>query len=336
MVIGPGPAPSPQGVGIVFHVTTRLIVDCDTGIDDAVTLLYLAGRPDVELVAVGAVHGNVPVATGARNTLRVLEVAGLADVPVAVGAPRPMAQDLLTAEFIHGDDGLGNSNQPAPQGKLAEESAVEQLVRLARANPGELTLLAIGPMTNLGVALLVEPELPRLLKEVVIMGGAFAEPGNVGPHAEANIWHDPEAADLVFAAGWPLKVVALDVTHQTLLEAPDLARLSASDAPIPRFVSEILPFYLDGYEGRMGHRACPVHDGLAAALMLEPDLATWEDWPVTVELRGGLTRGATIIDRRPVVPPDQVVTRPPAQVAVTVDAPRAIAGLLAALLPEGE
>jgi purine nucleosidase len=317
-------------------VTTRLIVDCDTGIDDAVTLLYLAGRPDVELVAVGAVHGNVPVATAARNTLRVLEVAGLSEVPVAIGAARPMAQDLMTAEFIHGEDGLGNTDQPAPAGKVASESAVEQLVRLARANPGELSLLAIGPMTNLGVALLVEPDLPRLLKQVVIMGGAFEVPGNVGPYAEANIWHDPEAADLVFAADWPLRVVALDVTHLTLLEAPDLARLDASSAAVPRFVSAILPFYLDGYEQRVGQRACPVHDGLAAGLLLEPDLATWEEWPVTVELRGQLTRGATIIDRRPVVPDDQVTTRPRVEVAVGVDAPRAITGLLEALLPAGE
>ncbi len=312
--------------------TTRVIVDCDTGIDDAVTLLYLAGRPDVEIVAVGVVHGNVPVTTGARNTLRVLEVAGLPEVPVAVGAARPLAQEVHTAEFVHGDDGLGNTNQPEPSASVVEESAAEQLVRLARAHPGELSLLAIGPLTNLALALLIEPELPHLLAQVSVMGGAFSVPGNSGPLAEANIWHDPEAAELVLGAGWPLRLVALDVTHTTLLTAPDLARIDQSDASIPRFVSSILPFYLDVYERRMAERACPVHDGLAAALLLEPELARWEEWPVSVELRGELTRGATVIDRRPALG-SPAVTRPSVSVAVEVDRDRAVAGLLAALLP---
>jgi purine nucleosidase len=313
-------------------VTTRLIVDCDTGIDDAVTLCYLAGRPDVELVAVGVVHGNVPVATGARNTLRVLEVVGLPDVPVAVGAARPLAQELHTAEFVHGADGLGDTDQPAPAGSVSSESAVEQLVRLARAHPGELSLLAIGPMTNLGLALLVEPELPRLLRQVVIMGGAFSVPGNVGAFSEANIWHDPEAAELVMGAGWPLRVVGLDITHRTLLRAPELERIDRSEGAVARFVSSILPFYLDAYQRRMGERVCPVHDGLAAVLLLEPELATWEDWPVSVELRGELTRGTTVLDRRP-GPHETDRPRPTVQVAVDVDSDAAVARLLAALLP---
>jgi purine nucleosidase len=271
----------------------------------------------------------VPAVTAARNTLRVLEIAGLPDVPVAVGAPRPMAQDLDTAEFVHGDDGLGNTAQPAPGATAAPGSAVEQLVGLARANPGELSLLAIGPMTNLGLALLVEPELPALLRQVVIMGGAFAVPGNVTPHAEANIGHDPEAAQLVMSAGWPLRVVALDVTHATLLRSPELARLAAGESDVARFAWSILQFYLDVYERRVGERACPVHDGLAATLLLEPELATWERHVVDVELGQGRTRGATLVDRRWGEPPR--TDRVPVDVAVAVDREEAIAGLLAAL-----
>lgn len=308
---------------------TRLVVDCDPGIDDALTLLYLAGRSDVTIEAVGTVHGNVPVATCARNALRILEVAGLPDVPVAVGAPRPLAQPLRTAEFVHGADGLGDTDQPAPAGAPTGEAAAVQLVRLARAHPGELSLLAIGPLTNLGLALLLEPELPSLLGRVVLMGGAFDVPGNVSPHAEANIGHDPEAAQLVLEAGFDLGVVALDVTHATLLQADDLARLQAAPGRAARFAWSVLQFYLDVYERRVGQRACPVHDGLAAALLVEPALARWEPHVVDVELRGERTRGATLVDRRWGEPP--VEGRRPVDVAVEVDRPAAVAGLLEAL-----
>ncbi len=308
---------------------TRVIVDCDTGIDDAVTLLYLAGRPDVRIEAVGSVHGNVPASTGARNTLRVLEVAGRPDVPVAIGARRPIAQALETAEHVHGADGLGDTAQPPPAGAPTGESAAEQLVRMARAEPGELSVLAIGPLTNLAVALLVEPELPRLLRRVVVMGGAFDVPGNVTPHAEANIGNDPEAAQLVMAAGWDLGVVALDVTHTTLLRSDDLARIAAAPGQVARFTWSILQWYLDAYERRVGERACPVHDALAAALLVDPGLASWERRVVDVELRGARTRGMTVADRRWGEPP--VPGRRPVDVATSVERDGAVAGLLAAL-----
>ena len=150
-------------------------------------------------------RGPWTVTTAAGNALRILEVAGLEGVPVALGAARPMAQEPAFAEFVHGDDGLGNTGQPRPRGRVTGESAAAQLVRLARAEPGALSLLAIGPLTNLGLALLLEPELPMLLRQVVVMGGAFATAGNVGPLSEANIGNDPEAARLVVSAGWPLR-----------------------------------------------------------------------------------------------------------------------------------
>jgi purine nucleosidase len=312
---------------------TRLIIDCDTGVDDSLALLYLASRPDVELVAIGSVHGNVPTEVGAANTIHVLEVAGRADVPVAVGAARPMAQELETSEFVHGHDGLGGAAQ-APQGRPTGETAVEQLVRLARAHPGELSLLAVGPFTNVGLALLIEPELPRLLRQVTVMGGAFDVPGNVTGRAEANIWHDPEAARLVFGAGWPLRAVGLDVTMRTLLRAPELDRLAATDTPVARFCTAVLDHYSTFYEKVLGERACALHDPLAALLALDPELATWEHLPVDVELRGELTRGDTVIDRRSAGAEEERpdTTRPAVDVAVAVDSATAVTRIMAGLV----
>ena len=213
-----------------------ILLDCDTGIDDALTLLYLASlvkAGDAELAAVGTVHGNVAPDVGALNTLRVLERAGLTGVPVAVGAARPMAQEAQFAHDWHGADGLGETGLPEPDDRPVEASAPEQIIRLAKERPGELTLLAVGPLTNLGIALLLEPSLPALFREVVVMGGAFDHHGNVTSHAEANVWHDPEAAELVFAAGWPITLVPLDATHPTAVDGEWLDRLAAGGATSP-------------------------------------------------------------------------------------------------------
>lgn len=277
----------------------RLLVDCDTGIDDALMLLYLAGSPEVEVVAVGSVHGNIPSPLAAANSRRVLELTRLRDVPVYVGAGRPLAQPLATSELVHGADGLGNVDCPFPQvPPYAGKSWPEVLVRLARAHPGELTLLATGPLTNVALALLLEPELQRLLARVVVMGGAVSVPGNATPLAEANIWHDPEAADLVLHAGWDLTLVGLDVTMQTILTGERLDRLAAASGPVPSFAWRILQHYLDVYETSLGYRGCALHDPLAAAVALDPSLVHCDRAPVHVELRGTLSRGQTILDRR--------------------------------------
>jgi purine nucleosidase len=275
-----------------------VVVDCDTGVDDALALLYLTHHPHVDLVAAGCVHGNVPVAAVARNTLQVLALAGRPDIPVAVGAARPLAQALHTSEAVHGGDGLGGAARDH-QGTPVAGSAAEQLVALARRRPGELAILATGPLTNLGLALLIEPRLPHLVRQVVVMGGAFAVPGNITPHAEANIFHDPEAAALVMEAPWPLTVVGLDVTMATILDGHRLGRLARSPSPRAQFSWQALQRYLDVYEQRLGHRGCPVHDALAAAILVHPELAVCDRVPVHIELGGRLTRGATLIDVRP-------------------------------------
>ncbi|WP_279484078.1 nucleoside hydrolase [Actinomadura sp. GC306] len=315
--------------------TRTIFYDCDTGIDDAMTLLYLASRiraGAVELAGVGTVHGNVDPLTGALNTLRVLELAGIeaggTGVPVAVGAARPMAQDVHYAVDWHGADGLGDTHLPEPAGRPAAEPAAALLVRLARAMPGELTVLATGPLTNLGAALLLDPELPSLVREVVVMGGAFDHPGNITTHAEANIWHDPEAADLVFAADWPVLLVPLDATHPTAVHGDWLDRLAAHDSAVARFAVRVLSFYVDAYTPVLRRRGAVVHDALAAMLMLEPELGEYAERAVRVELRGELTRGTTVWDARSLPAED---TRRPVRVAVGGDVPAFHERLLAAL-----
>jgi purine nucleosidase len=300
----------------------RLVVDCDTGIDDALMLLYLAGSPEAEIVAAGSVHGNIPSPLAAANTGYVLGQAGLSHVPVRIGAARPLAQPLITAEYVHGEDGLGNIGGHIPRTlPRSRESAAEQIVRLARADPGDYTLLTSAPLTNLALALLLEPDLPALMPRIVVMGGAVACPGNATPLAEANFWHDPEAADLVLGAGWDLTLVGLDVTMQTILTGPYLDRLQAATAEIPRFAWKMLQFYLDFYERSIGYRGCAMHDPLAAAIALDPSFATYDRAPVTVELHGTETRGMTVMDRRGYHDTVQN-TRPPVSVAMEVDAER--------------
>jgi len=302
-----------------------VVVDCDTGVDDALALLYLAADPGVELVAIGTVDGNVPALLGAQNCLRVLDAAGCGPVPVALGCDRPLLEPPQYAEHFHGRDGLGDSFLPPSTRALSSEPAVEQLTRLARSRPGELTLLAIGPLSNIAVALMLEPELPALLREIVVMGGAVACPGNQSPWAEFNIAHDPEAAEMVLRAGWnQLTLVGLDATGQAILRPPAFARIATCDSGPARFASRILRQQME----RNGEfELC---DPLAAAICADRSLTSLLSTPVRVELRGEHTRAATIADLRS----DKVGPSSPraaVSVAMEVDFERFLANFLARL-----
>ncbi len=280
--------------------TMRVFVDCDPGIDDAVALAYLAARPEVEILGVGAVFGNNTVEVTARNALRLLDLYGRPGVPVAVGAERPLVQPPRLAEHVHGGNGLGDVELPEPAREPVAESAAELLVRLARENPGELDVLAVGPLTNLAIALSLEPRLPRLVRRLVVMGGAVETAGNVTSHAEANIVNDPEAAEAVFAAGFDLDLVALDITMRTVATGEWLDLLKEVPGDRARHTSAFLDFYADFYKGIFGVRQCAMHDPLAAAVLVDPHLVTEAfDAPIRVELAGSLTRGMTVADRRP-------------------------------------
>lgn len=278
-------------------MTTALILDCDTGIDDALAIFYGAHHgADFRLCTV--THGNVPVERGARNTLTLLDAVGLDTVPVHQGAARPFAQELHTAEYVHGDDGLGNSNLPESPRSISGTLAAAEIVAQARLHPGELVLLAIGPLTNIGLALLLEPKLPQLIKRVVVMGGAVGVEGNISPTAEANIWHDPEAAQLVVDAEWDVLFVGLEITLSTFLSPAALARIESSTDPRAQFAWKIMAHYLDFHEKTLGVRTCILHDPLAMALALEPELGSYRLVNAYVELAPGASRGMLAGDLR--------------------------------------
>lgn len=270
----------------------RVVLDMDVGIDDAIAILYLAARDDVELVALGAVHGNCTAHDAARNALTVFEAIGL-DVPVALGATDPLERELDVASFVHGADGLGEAGLPAPSGSVTGEHAADQLIRLSLEHPGELDLLAVGPLTNLGVALQRDPEVLARYRSVVIMGGSGAyPPAGTLREVDANIDHDAAAAALVFAAPRrELVMVGVNVTTPAILDEDAVAALAASDTPAARLASAILPFYLGFYKHKWGRLICSMHDPLAAGILVDPTYATaWREGPVNVISDGYLAR----------------------------------------------
>ncbi|MFJ8310264.1 nucleoside hydrolase [Streptomyces sp. NPDC094147] len=206
-------------------------------------------------------------------------------------------------------------------------SAAEQLVQVARTHPGECAILATGPCTNLALALLMEPELPCLVRHVVVMGGAVAEPGNVTTAAEANVYHDPEAAEMVLSADWPVTMVTLDATMSTWLEPPDLDRIESATTPPGAFVRASLHHYLRFHRENYGRNSCPLHDPSAAVVLAHPSVATCVNAPVKVELRGEHTRGTTVIDRRDNADPKPSGT-PDARVVVALDRDRVVREVL--------
>ncbi|WP_030024861.1 nucleoside hydrolase [Streptomyces monomycini] len=300
-----------------------VVIDTDPGVDDCWALLYLATQPTVDLVAVGAIHGNVPTDLAAENALRILDVAGRADVPVAVGAPGPLQQALATGQFVHGQDGLGGHAGPPSARRPIAESAAEQLVRLARQRPGELTLLALAPLTNIALALRLEPRLPELLRQVVFMGGAVQGPGNLTAWADANVGHDPEAAEEVMRAGFTMTMVPMDTTASAWVDGEWLDEIAATGTPAARYATQVLDNYLVMHARvNGGRRGCVMHDPLTAAIMLDPTLATYEERQVVVELVGH-ARGATLVDARVGFPPEMSsITdgRRPIRIAVAASA----------------
>ena len=310
----------------------HVILDMDLGVDDAIALLYLASRPHVTIEAAGSVHGNTPAHLAAGNLRRVLALVGLPDVPVALGAQRPLVRPAQFAGEVHGDDGLGNTVTGEAPGADTGESAPEQIVRLARSRPGFYDLLATGPLTNLGIALVLEPELPTLIRSVVVMGGAADASGNMTPLSEANIWHDPEAARLVFDAPWAVTMVGLDVTNRTMLDEEAIARIAAGTSEKARFATAILGHYLGFYEMITGRRACPLHDPTAAAVYAEPDLVL-DAYDANVDVAcSDDARGTTVVDRRAGGRPAFLTREPATRVITRVDEARFVEDLVGVLL----
>ena len=330
---------------------TALILDVDTGIDDSLALLYAVGSPDADLLAATCVSGNTDARQVAINTRAVLELAGRTDVEVALGRETPLVRALETTPETHGPEGLGHAELPPPSRPLSDRHAVDLILDEARRRPGEITLVTLGPLTNLALAVLREPSLPRRLKGYTLMGGAFGVSGNTTPTTEWNIHCDPEAAKIVFRA-WsaareadptiprPL-ALGLDVTEQARILPDDVVRLarragsrpddslalargeepmhatrSVAGNPIVRYVADALRFYMEFHATHDGFYGAFIHDPLAVAAALDRSLVTTEALYVDVETRGEITAGMTVADRR------GLTGRPPnLDVAVSANVP---------------
>jgi purine nucleosidase len=320
-------------------VTVPLILDVDTGIDDALALLYACASPDAELVAVTCVAGNVEARQVAANTLAVLELAGRGDVPVHLGEEQPLVKALVTTPETHGPKGIGYAELPAARRGIEQGRASDRIVDLARARPGELTLVTLGPLTNLARALVHEPALPELLRGWFMMGGAYRAPGNTTPTTEWNLHVDPDAAKSVFAAwaGGPALPIAmgLDVTERARLLPAHLERIAAiagttfgADAhadtnPVLRFLDDALRFYFEFHHRYDGFSGAFVHDPFVVAAALDPSLVRTRPLFVDVEPGPGLAHGMTVADWR------GLTGRPPnLAVAVEADAETFLARLV--------
>jgi len=275
----------------------KVIFDTDIGIDDAMALLFLHYSEDVELQAITSGFGNADIETTTRNALYIKECFGI-EVPVYRGAGEPTGERLGEGypDFVHGSNGLGDIEILEPTSQVGDLPGPDAIVEIVKTNPGEISIVAVGRLTNLALALDLCPELPELVKEVVVMGGAFGfngHSGNVSPVAEANIAGDPQAADKVFTSGLPVTIVGLDVTQETIANDQFFESLKANSGKAGEFVYRISRFYLDFHERVTGAYACPVHDSSAVAFLLNPYLYRTKVAAVRV-VTEGIAIGQTI------------------------------------------
>lgn len=275
----------------------RVIIDTDPGTDDALAILLALNSPEFKVEALTVVPGNVPVPLGLQNALKLVSLANRCDVPVAGGAQHPLNQKLITAEFWHGKNGMANIELPAPKCKADSRFGPDLIIELIHKYPHEITLIPIGPLTNIALAVSKDPSIAPLAKEVVIMGGSISG-GNVNAAAEANIYNDPEAASIVFNAGWPsLTMVGSDIGERTLFTRKQLAELEAQPGPQNQLVIGIAKFLL-GMAEKYGDIGTAMYDPTAVGVALDPSIVTTKPMHVDVETRGEFTRGETVANRR--------------------------------------
>jgi purine nucleosidase len=275
----------------------RIIIDTDPGQDDAVAILLALGSPELEVVGITAVAGNVPLRLTEKNARKICELAGRPDIKVYSGAIRPLMRHLVTAEEVHGKTGLNGPDLPEPKMKLQNEHAVDFIVRtLMEEESGTITLCPLGPLTNIALALIREPKIAPRIKEIVLMGGGFFEGGNVTPAAEFNIYVDPHAADVVMHSGAPIVMMPLDVTHKALTSAKRTEAIRALGTRVGEATAQMLEFFERFDEEKYGTDGGPLHDPCVIAYLLKPELFKGRTCNVTVETTSELTMGMTVID----------------------------------------
>jgi inosine-uridine nucleoside N-ribohydrolase len=274
----------------------KIILDTDPGTDDAMALMLALHSPELEVLAITVVPGNVTAQQGLENALRMVSLANRCDIPVAGGAQHPLFQKLITAEFWHGKNGLANIDLPASKCNVDPRFGPDLIIDLVRASPHQITLVPVGPLTNIALAIQKDPLIVPLVKEVILMGGSI-KGGNVNAAAEANIYNDPEAAQIVFQAGWPLTMVGLDVGDKTLFSRKQLDQLGQTHGPVNDFIHSIAKFLVELSE-KVGDTGAPMYDPLAVGVAIDASLVTAPAMHVDVETRGEFTRGETVANRR--------------------------------------
>jgi inosine-uridine nucleoside N-ribohydrolase len=275
---------------------TRVILDTDPGIDDALAILLALSSPEVELSGLSVTGGNCSLADCVRNALSVLALGGHPDIPVHAGVGLPLIRPPYTAPESHGDAGLGYARLPSSRTPPASEHAVDMLIREIMAAPGEITLVAIAPLTNVAIAVRKEPRIVQAVREVIIMGGALSVEGNSTPLAEFNFFVDPHAAHIVLHSGMPITLIPWDITRDVLLTQAHIKRLLQIDSPISRFIEEATRYYIEFHEAYFGYPGCSINDPAALALAFLPDLARTKLIHIDVEIASELTIAKTVAD----------------------------------------
>ncbi|MCC7130819.1 MAG: nucleoside hydrolase [Anaerolineae bacterium] len=274
----------------------RIIIDTDPGIDDSLAILLAVASPELQIEGLTVVSGNCTLENGVINALSVLELAGRSDLPVFGGAARPLVQPLLIAPETHGERGIGYARLPYPVAKPSSQHAVEFIIEKVSAHPGEISLVCIGPLTNLALALRLAPQIVEKIPEVIIMGGAIRHEGNTTALAEFNTYCDPHAAHIVFHSGLPITLVPLDVTYQVNFTRMDVQRLLDIPSPVSTFIADATRFYMEFHDEYQKIDGCIINDPLALALTIAPHFVTTEELFVDVDISGGVSMGKTFAD----------------------------------------
>jgi pyrimidine-specific ribonucleoside hydrolase len=293
----------------------KILIDCDPGHDDMMAIMLACASPELEVLGVSTVAGNQTGEKTHRNALRTLTLIGRTDIPVARGADKPLLRALTVAPEIHGVSGLDGADLPEPGFKGLAEHAADFLIRTIKESREPVTLVPTGPLTNVALALLKQPELARKVERIVLMGGAVRD-SNITPAAEFNIYVDPEAAKIVFACGAPIVMVGLDVTNKARLSFQDIDEMASWNGRVSRVVAPLLRFFAQANKHIFGFDGAPLHDALAVAHLLKPEVIETRKMNVEIETAGELTRGRTVADV-------YGISRKPAnaEVALEVDLP---------------
>jgi purine nucleosidase len=277
-------------------MSKKILIDTDPGIDDSLAILLALASPELTLEGLSVVHGNCSLEQATVNALSILELAQASHISVAQGCELPLVQPSLLAPETHGDTGIGYAKLPRPQSKPIGQHGSDFLIEKIMSNQGEITLVAIAPLTNIALAIRQEPRIVGALKELIIMGGAIRREGNTTALAEFNTYVDPHAAHIVFHAGIPTTLVPLDVSYQCILTKSDVDRLLQIDSPLTRFIADATRFYMEFHDEYQGVEGCVINDPLALALTFAPELCDYQELPVDVDISGGVSMGKTFAD----------------------------------------